>query len=79
MAFHTLRVDIFEGIVKRLLHGRDYVTLTQLRYAFKHRVFWQKDLPYINELSTKNAQKDENCRAGILKNKSEKSDINYND
>ena len=40
MPFHTLRVDIFEGNVKRLLHGKHYVTLKQLRYAFKHRPYW---------------------------------------
>ena len=40
MPFHTLRIDIFEGNVKRLLSGQEYVTLKQLRYAFKHRPFW---------------------------------------
>ena len=47
MPFHTLRVDIFEGNVKRFLHGNSFVTLRQLRFAFKHRPFFQKHLPYI--------------------------------
>ena len=47
MPFHTIRIDIFEGNVKRLLSGQEFVTLKQLRYAFKHRPFWQKHLPFV--------------------------------
>ena len=47
MPFHTLRVDIFEGNVKRFVHGTNFVTLRQLRFAFKHRPFFQKHLPFI--------------------------------
>ena len=48
MPFHTLRVDIFEGNAKRFVHGANFVTLRQLRYAFKHRPFFQEHLPYIH-------------------------------
>ena len=47
MPFHTLRVDIFEGNCKRFVHGRNFVTLKQLRFAFKHRPFFQKHLPFL--------------------------------
>ncbi len=47
MPFHTLRVDIFEGNVKRFVHGTNFVTLKQLRFAFKHRPFFQQHLPFI--------------------------------
>ena len=47
MPFHTLRVDIFEGNVKRFVHGVNFVTLRQLRFAFKHRPFFQKHLPFL--------------------------------
>ena len=47
MPFHTLRVDIFEGNVKRFVHGTNFVTLRQLRFAFKHRPNFQKHMPYI--------------------------------
>ena len=47
MPFHTLRVDIFEGNVKRFVHGTKFVTLKQLRFAFKHRPFFQQHLPFI--------------------------------
>jgi hypothetical protein len=47
MPFHTLRVDIFEGNVKRFVHGTNFVTLKQLRFAFKHRPFFQTHLPFI--------------------------------
>lgn len=50
MPFHTLRVDIFEGNVKRFVHGSNLVTLRQLRFAFKHRPFFQEHLPFIKEL-----------------------------
>ena len=40
MPFHTLRVDIFEGNVKRMVRGKTYVTLKQLRFAFKYRPLW---------------------------------------
>jgi len=40
MPFHTLRVDIFEGNVKRFVHGTNFVTLKQLRFAFKHRPYF---------------------------------------
>ena len=56
MPFHTLRCDIFEGNVKRFVHGTNFVTLKQLRFAFKHRPFFQKHLPYIR-LSDTNAPK----------------------
>ena len=64
MPFHTLRVDIFEGNVKRLLHGRTYVTLKQLRYAFKHRPQWQKDLPFIKPITE--LKDDEDSEASAL-------------
>ena len=47
MPFHTLRVDVFEGNVKRLIQGKEFVTLKQLRYAFKHHIQWQKEMPFI--------------------------------
>ena len=56
MPFHTLRCDIFEGNVKRFVHGTNFVTLKQLRFAFKHRPFFQKYLPFIR-LSDTNAPK----------------------
>lgn len=46
MPFHTLRVDIFEGNVKRMVRGATFVTLRQLRYAFKYRSYWQEHLPW---------------------------------
>ena len=49
MPFHTLRVDIFEGNCKRFVHGSNFVTLKQLRFAFKHRPFFQKHLPFIKK------------------------------
>jgi len=49
MPFHTLRVDIFEGNVKRFVHGANFVTLRQLRFAFKHRPHFQKHLPFIRQ------------------------------
>ena len=49
MPFHTLRVDIFEGNVKRFVHGANFVTLRQLRFAFKHRPHFQHHLPYVKE------------------------------
>jgi len=47
MPFHTLRVDIFEGNIKRFLHGNSFVTLRQLRFAFKYRPFFQRHMPFI--------------------------------
>ena len=49
LPFHTLRVDIFEGNVKRFIHGANFVTLRQLRYAFRHRPQFQKHLPFIRD------------------------------
>ena len=47
MPFHTLRVDIYEGNVKRFVNRNNFVTMRQLRFAFKHRPFFQKHLPFI--------------------------------
>ena len=46
MPFHTLRVDVCEGNVKRMVRSGTYVTLRQLRYAFKYKSNWQQHLPW---------------------------------
>ena len=68
MPFHTLRIDIFEGNVKRFLQGRTYVTLKQLRYAFKYRPTWQKHLPFHTPLlaGIQKVQDDEDGMATVL-------------
>jgi hypothetical protein len=48
MPFHTLRVDLFEGNVKRMVRGKEYVTVRQLRYAFKYCTQWRDHIPFLS-------------------------------
>ena len=47
--FYKLRIDVFEGRVKRFVVGKTGVSLDQLRYAFKDDKNW-KDLYDDNSL-----------------------------
>ena len=42
LPFHTIRIDIFEGCVKRYVNMKDNqtVTMRQLTYAFKEDLSW---------------------------------------
>ena len=46
MPFHTLRVDLWEGSVKRMLRGETFVTMRQLRYSFKYYKNFEKHIPF---------------------------------
>lgn len=50
--FYRLRIDVFEGRVKRFVLGRTGVSITQLRFAFKNDKNW-KDLEDDNSLLLK--------------------------
>jgi hypothetical protein len=47
-----MRIDVFEGKVKRFVSGKNSVTLSQLRYAFKDDKNWE-DLASDNSLLVK--------------------------
>jgi len=58
-----MRIDVFEGKVKRFVTGKNSVTLDQLRYAFKDEKNWedlQSDHTLLVKLITSEEFKDEN-------------------
>ena len=57
-----MRIDVFEGKVKRFVSGKNSVTLPQLRYAFKDDKNWedlQRDNSLLVKLVTSEAFADE--------------------
>jgi hypothetical protein len=41
LPFYRMRIDVFEGRVKRFVTGKNSVTIEQLRYAFKNEKNWE--------------------------------------
>jgi hypothetical protein len=63
-----MRIDVFEGKVKRFVYDKNSVTLTQLRYAFKDDKNWedlQRDNSLLVKLITSEAFQDEKNPAEI--------------
>lgn len=57
-----MRIDVFEGKVKRFVTGKNSVTLNQLRYAFKTERNWEdleNDHSLLVKLITSDEFKDE--------------------
>ncbi len=41
LPFYRMRIDVFEGRVKRFVNNKNSVTIDQLRYAFKNEKNWE--------------------------------------